>query len=291
MPPDTRASPAPPDNDPFNYDAAVQEFLRDIPVSHASPPRAPPDRDIDEEVQVKKARKPQPKLDETRLLGPAGIPKLRRLARARPRFRGKGHEFADVAALLHTYQLWLDDLYPRAKFRDALAMVEKLGHTKRMQVSRRAWLDATKARARGRSPERMGDVEGEDSVRGEGEAPGWGEGVEASNAAAGDGTEDGRRAHDVVPDDDDLDALLAENAQPADQASAKPPLRQGPFEQDEASEDDGDDELDALLAEQGFGVLNASSRGAAEAAGSKPRETDQSFADEEEAMREMEGMW
>ena len=38
------------------------------------------------------------------------------------------------------YQLWLDDLYPRAKFADGLAMVEKLGHTKKMQTMRRHWI-------------------------------------------------------------------------------------------------------------------------------------------------------
>ena len=38
------------------------------------------------------------------------------------------------------YQLWLDDLYPRAKFADGLAMIEKLGHTKRIQTMRRHWI-------------------------------------------------------------------------------------------------------------------------------------------------------
>jgi len=46
--------------------------------------------------------------------------------------------------MLNLYQLWLDDLYPRAKFADGLAIVEKLGHTKRMQVMRKAWIDESK---------------------------------------------------------------------------------------------------------------------------------------------------
>ena len=41
------------------------------------------------------------------------------------------------------YQLWLDDLYPRAKFADGLAMIEKLGHTKRIQTMRRHWISET----------------------------------------------------------------------------------------------------------------------------------------------------
>ena len=42
------------------------------------------------------------------------------------------------------YQLWLDDLYPRAKFADGLAIIEKLGHNKRVQVMRRQWLSEGK---------------------------------------------------------------------------------------------------------------------------------------------------
>lgn len=41
---------------------------------------------------------------------------------------------------MNVYQLWLDELYPRAKFADGLAMIEKLGHTKRMQTMRREWI-------------------------------------------------------------------------------------------------------------------------------------------------------
>jgi replication fork protection complex subunit Csm3/Swi3 len=53
-------------------------------------------------------------------------------------------QFSDVSQLLNAYQLWLDDLYPRAKFTDALGMIEKLGHSKRMQVMRREWINAGK---------------------------------------------------------------------------------------------------------------------------------------------------
>jgi len=46
--------------------------------------------------------------------------------------------------LLNFYQLWLDDLFPRAKFADGLAMIERLGHSKRIQVMRREWIDEEK---------------------------------------------------------------------------------------------------------------------------------------------------
>ncbi|QDS75727.1 hypothetical protein FKW77_008202 [Venturia effusa] len=109
--------------------------------SRRSPPQA------DEEIKITKKRQPVTKLDDTRLLADSGIPKLQRKSKTRLKFRGKGHEFSDVALLLRTYQLWLDDLYPRAKFADGLAIIEKLGHSKRMQMTRKTWLDDSKPKA------------------------------------------------------------------------------------------------------------------------------------------------
>ena len=106
-----------------------------------------------------------------RLLSANGIPKLRRITKDRLKFKGKGHEvlsvtqfhsllpfldfsichtltcfiqFSDVARLLNLYQLWLDDLFPKAKFADGLALIEKAGHSKRMQTMRREWIDEGK---------------------------------------------------------------------------------------------------------------------------------------------------
>ncbi|KAI0008213.1 DSHCT-domain-containing protein [Xylariaceae sp. FL0662B] len=99
---------------------------------------------IDEAVAVaKKPRAPTAKLDETRLLSDKGIPRLRRKA-GELKFKGKGHEFSDAARLLSFYQLWLDDLFPKAKFLDALAMVEKTGHSKFMRMKRMEWIDEGK---------------------------------------------------------------------------------------------------------------------------------------------------
>ncbi|KXJ89368.1 replication fork protection component Swi3-domain-containing protein, partial [Microdochium bolleyi] len=102
---------------------------------------------LDEEVAVaKKARVPNVKLDETRLLSEKGIPRLRRKA-GDLKFKGKGHEFSDAAKLLSFYQLWLDDLFPKARFIDALGMVEKAGHKKFMAAKRVEWINEGKPRA------------------------------------------------------------------------------------------------------------------------------------------------
>ena len=79
-----------------------------------------------------------------RLLSQSGIPKLRRISKERLRFRGKGHEFTDVQRLLNTYQLWLDDLFPKAKFADGLALIEKVGHKKRLKIMRQEWINEDK---------------------------------------------------------------------------------------------------------------------------------------------------
>lgn len=42
------------------------------------------------------------------------------------------------------YQLWLDDLFPKARFLDALSLVEKLGHKKTLQAMRMSWINESK---------------------------------------------------------------------------------------------------------------------------------------------------
>ncbi|KAK3696448.1 chromosome segregation in meiosis-related protein [Vermiconidia calcicola] len=280
----------------FNYDDAVQDFLTDIPLNNDqentnNPTAQDSSKNIDEEVVIRKKRKPVPKLDENLLLSQAGIPKLRKITKSRLKFRGKGHEFSDMSTLLNMYQLWLDDLYPRAKFRDALRMVEKLGHSKRMQVTRRTWLDETKPRAREPSPDRVGDVEmsgalpdsgagaetqgsaggGEDAISGDAVQP------ETNKAATTTEQEP-----DDAPDDDELEALLAESAPSGPTLRTQPPQKRGPFEEDDS---DGDD-LDALLSEQPGADSNgtASSREKQHDREPQGREAVNDFGDEEEAM-------
>ncbi|KAK7627186.1 replication fork protection component Swi3-domain-containing protein [Phyllosticta citricarpa] len=129
------------------FDAVENSSARDERPSATNQQRSSRpgiDINIDEEITIAKKRTPIPKLDQERLLSQAGIPKLRRISKDKLRFKGKGHEFSDVARLLNMYQLWLDDLYPRAKLADGLSIIEKLGHKKRMQIMRKAWIDESK---------------------------------------------------------------------------------------------------------------------------------------------------
>jgi replication fork protection complex subunit Csm3/Swi3 len=212
------------------------------------------DLGLDQEVKIKK-RKPNPKLDEALLLSKPGIPKLRALAKdgisKSLRLKGKGHEFSDAAKLLNYFQLWLDDLYPRAKFADGLKMIEKVGHSKRMQVMRREWINESKRK------ELYGD---DDDMYGgqSNQNPATGavqNGTTTANAATRPTTEDDLNSDDLFfpeankkpesrnrdePEDDELDALLAEQ----DIIVQSKPQRK-PMEEDS----EGDDDLDALLAE------------------------------------------
>ena len=345
------ASPNPPigssganDNRP-SYDQDVDDFLRDLPIDgNTNRNEAQPSKDVDEEVKVKKKRAPVPKLDEGRLLSDAGVTKLRKNAK-NLRFKGKGHEFTDISRLLNMYQLWLDDLYPRAKFRDALTMVEKVGHSKRMQITRRAWMDDTKPNRREKSPERVGDVEMSGALHGAGQV-GSGQDQSADDDVFGEGwnceqpQSNARSVNEQndVPEEGDLDALMAENSNSAQVKQAgkslPPAVRRGPFQEDddgpdddeleallaesnvsasgpsgdqtqkqdhqqrrapfEEDDDDNADNLDALMAEESttgkdLGTFHAN-RETKTTSKSGTREADD-FADEEEAMASMGGMW
>lgn len=92
------------------------------------------------------------------------------------KLKGKGHEvssgkgfarvfssahqvqWGDASRLLSFYQEWLDDLFPKAKFVDALAMVEKAGHNKVMHNHRVEWIN--EGRPKMNSMQDDGDVGG-----------------------------------------------------------------------------------------------------------------------------------
>jgi replication fork protection complex subunit Csm3/Swi3 len=214
-----------------------------------------------------------------RLLSDKGIPKLRKMG-PRLRFKGKGHEFDDAGRLLSFYQVWLDDLFPKANFLDALAMVEKAGHKTTMRNARMQWIDegkpraaaeeddednriyqgasgpqqpdkvaaifentATAARERAKTPT-MDDLFGDDDI------------YNATPLRNTGSTAPSRQAVDNdIPDDDDLDALIAEaETGPGARTQQSIPSRSifgngsGSMQSGPTGEPD-DDELDALMAE------------------------------------------
>lgn len=214
---------------------------------------------LDSEIKVKKARKPIAKLDEARLLSAPGLPKLRADVRSgklwkKLRLKGKGHEFTDVAKLLSYYQLWLDDLYPRAKFADGLQLIEKAGHTRRMQTVRKEWIDEGKPgyiRDHEAKKKAKHDLEhnANDGPDGDDLFISGANGEHKTGAAEDEDdslfisdprvVENTKTEANELPEDDELDALLAEqNARTT--AGRRTVL----------DDSEGEDDLDALLAEQ-----------------------------------------
>lgn len=137
-------------------------------------------------------------------------------------------QFSDVARLLNFYQLWLDDLFPRAKFADGLAIIEKLGHSKRIQTMRREWIDEqklghfddretsrdipdTRDLPTGSSPSLNGKTADESRDSGPSQPPQDGSAIIDSELfIPGAGGESLPTTSHLEPDDDDLEDLLRE---------------------------------------------------------------------------------
>ncbi|MCJ1321699.1 chromosome segregation in meiosis- protein [Xylographa vitiligo] len=305
-------------DDLFNYDVDTDDVFRDYhpamdaPAQTTSPSRPKAtDLGIDEEIQVAKKRKP--------IAIPSRDPEAAAHHEGEAQVQGQGargsgllsyyrhymkltvgSKYADVARLLNLYQLWLDDLYPRAKFADGLAMIEKLGHTKRLQTMRREWMKE------GRPLERRED---EMSSRETPSHPTANATKPAQNSANAHKTSSATSpTHpqpttrpptstsrpsnqeslfisdddepDPHPPDDELDTLLAEDALLT--TSTAPHIPE-PHDVDPYPNPPSDDELDALLAE---GTPHPPSFPPAP----KTAPHDE-FADEMEAMAGMDDVW
>lgn len=150
--------------------------------------------------------------------------------------------------MLNMYQLWLDDLYPRAKFADALAIIEKVGHTKRMQVDRKAWIDEGKPRLSTAQDEDDLDAHVSEEVLVRPDERNNEEQALGTPVVETQHVPDEHQQSDVQaylepeePDDDELDALLAESVQPALSAP-----RAMPAQSNSAQNDPFEDEMEAM---------------------------------------------
>lgn len=175
------------------------------------------------------------------------------------------------------YQLWLDDLFPKAKFLDALAMVEKAGHKRDMMTARQEWLDEGKLKRNADTDDAADDGPGTEN---QDDGPTLQPSTPTHAAAVPDDDDlyDATpRAPRIVPTnedpaDDDLDALMNE-AEEAGSASARQTRDVRP----------GEDDLDALMAEaEAHDGGNSKSKPAGQPA------EQHDFADEEAAMEGME---
>ena len=183
-------------------------------------------------------------------------------------------KYSDVARLLSMYQLWLDDLYPRAKFADGLAIIEKLGHSKRIQTMRKEWINESKPkepsweddiRTSNNNPDTSRQENTENTTQNITEQPAsTNDDMQTTNGTAHSRTEASSR---------DEDMLFLADDESEDNITTAPP----------------EDELDALLAED-EATSSAQTHGSSTGKDKSDRlrqELDDDFAAEEEVMADM----
>ncbi|KAG6851018.1 hypothetical protein H0H93_004505 [Arthromyces matolae] len=127
-------------------------------IMSSSPPRNTGDDQTSQQAdrgkgkETAKVRRKPARLDEGRLLGSTGFPKLIKDVK-NFKVKGKGHEATDLNRLLQIYGYWTHELYPKTTFRDTVERVEKLCHSKRMHVALSVWRDDFHGLVNGRQPE------------------------------------------------------------------------------------------------------------------------------------------
>ncbi|KAG2349823.1 Swi3-domain-containing protein [Suillus weaverae] len=140
---------------------------------HQILPSSSPPRDLgpgeddegekDSKGKVKEGKKERKKvvlLDETSLIGASGFPHLIQNFKDF-KVKGKGHEHSDLQRILQVYQFWSHRLYPKTPFKDTVERVEKLCHSKRMQVRLSVWRDEAKGLVNGKEP---GENDGDEVI-------------------------------------------------------------------------------------------------------------------------------
>ncbi|KAL0071360.1 chromosome segregation in meiosis-related protein [Marasmius tenuissimus] len=118
----------------------------------------------------KKEKKKPMRLDEGRLIGPTGFKDLLKETK-HFQVKGKGHEATDLNRLLQVYQFWTHRMYPKSQFGDTVERIEKICHSRRMNV----FLSTLRDEAHGKKPDAEASDEEEDDQATDRAANGEGE--------------------------------------------------------------------------------------------------------------------
>ncbi|CEP62778.1 Csm3p LALA0_S06e03598g [Lachancea lanzarotensis] len=76
-----------------------------------------------------RTRRPQVKLTAEKLLSSGGLPKIMKEAPKKTRFSSRKSSYDNLTHFLQFYQLWANDLFPKAKFHDFVTICRTLGKT------------------------------------------------------------------------------------------------------------------------------------------------------------------
>ncbi|AMD20877.1 HDR135Wp [Eremothecium sinecaudum] len=82
-------------------------------------------------IQLKKTRTVV-KLDYEKLVSRKGLPYLLKNGPKHVRISKRRDAYENLCHILHFYQLWAHELYPKAKFRDFVALCDRMGKSGRM---------------------------------------------------------------------------------------------------------------------------------------------------------------
>nr|XP_020661342.1 TIMELESS-interacting protein isoform X2 [Pogona vitticeps] len=133
------------------FDLPEYEHIQDEEFRPLPPPDSPGDNDDASLVngepegnklsQTKDAsgttrrvvRRPLPKLDAQRLVSERGLPALRSMF-DNVKFKGKGHEEADLQTLIRHMEHWAHRLFPKLQFEEFVDRVERLGSKNTVQA-------------------------------------------------------------------------------------------------------------------------------------------------------------
>ncbi|KAJ6662862.1 hypothetical protein lerEdw1_011066 [Lerista edwardsae] len=134
------------------FDLPDYEHLQDESLQPLPPPDSPGGDDVevdlvngepegnklsqtkDASVATRRAvKRPMPKLDADRLVSERGLPALRSMF-DNVKFKGKGHEEADLKTLIKHMEHWAHRLFPKLQFEDFVDRVEQLGNKQPVQT-------------------------------------------------------------------------------------------------------------------------------------------------------------
>lgn len=122
------------EDDPFS----AQDPLGPGPLTHNAFSALPDDNDpmlgLGEDGEPAKKRRKMAKVDHERLMAPAGLPRLMKIAKAW-KVKGKGREKEDLGLLIDMYTVWAHGMFPKGDFRYTIGRVEAVCRTNRMIVS------------------------------------------------------------------------------------------------------------------------------------------------------------
>ncbi|KXN86878.1 Chromosome segregation in meiosis protein 3 [Leucoagaricus sp. SymC.cos] len=171
---------------------------------------------------TKKRPRPVP-LNENLLLGPTGFPDL--ISQIKDfKVRGKGRELEDLTRVMRVYNFWTHKLHPKLKFRDTVLRIEKLCHTKRMQVALSVWKDE----AHGKPHELDADLslDSDDDNAGRNTTT-----LNGGTRTSGNATSEAPSTPHSVPSGQDTDRDRF-SLPPSSRASSQPPTSDFPDEDD-----------------------------------------------------------